>query len=135
MEELIQKINRSLSGQGTNVNADGALAPILTQIVEFITPLIINATSSAQIPGGYNIPRLTAEQVKDCYDAVMAGRKAMVVSEAGNGHFNVLQGDTIGDVFCISYLYYDYALIEYVVNGESVTISYRLLDGTTGDVA
>lgn len=135
MEELNQKINRSLGGQGTNVDADGVLAPILTQIVEFITPLIINATSSAQIPGGYNIPRLTAEQVKDCYDAVVAGRKAMVVSEAGNGHFNVLQGDTIGDEICVNYLYYNYALIEYVVNGESVTISYRLLDGTTGDVA
>lgn len=85
-------------------------------------PFMIAAESSTSV-NGHVAPALTGDQVAVAYNAIVSGRGCIIQSISGE-YFSVQQADTISGHPCISFVYYDYAVLTYHDDG---TIDVKVL--------
>lgn len=74
--------------------------------------------------GGYQVPALTAEQVQQAYNAVVAGRGCIIIDSEEKMHAYINQADCLNDELSIAYLYYSTLLLTYTLSDDSVIITH-----------
>lgn len=128
IEDIKKKIAHAINGQGNQVDVGGALSEVLTAFADELDAikhthaLLIQSTSNTAA-GGYQVPVLTPEQVTLAYNAVVAGRAAIVIDRDEVLHAYVNQADNLNGELSVGILFYSSLLLTYTLNGEAVTIT------------
>lgn len=133
IDELKEQIAKQVEQQGNQVNGS-ELAQILRKFLELTAAagaLTISATAETTI-NGFKVPKLTADQVIQAYNAVATGRGCIIEDPQSGYHNFVIQADTIGADLVINILYFSTMLITYELEGDHVNISYKMIDGQPG---
>lgn len=71
----------------------------------------------------YLVPNLTAENVKDIYDAMSTGQNVIITDNSETYHFSVKQADTDGDNYIICFDFCEVFSLIYTSDGINVVIS------------
>lgn len=90
---------------------------------------VVIVADENQIVNGYQVPKMTSNDVTRAYNAVVAATPCTVTDATENQHFAVNQADTVSDEICVSVLYYDKMLLTYTLSGATVTTDYTEIGG------
>ena len=131
-ETRIEQYLAALAGGNNSVPSDPQtnIEKYLAKLVELnSSPFKIIKAGDSETVGGFAVPKLTVEQVTTIYNAVVAGKGAIVTDENEYAHFVVNQADVISDELTISFLYYNSLLLTYSIENDSVVITYVEVGG------
>lgn len=84
--------------------------------------LLIQSEGDATV-SEYAVPSLTAEQVQQAYNAVVAGRGCIIVDHDEKMHAYVNQADALNDEISIAILFYSTLILTYTLSNGAVTIT------------
>lgn len=113
---LLAAVDRFVNGQGNQAGTE-ALAEILVNMIENSLGAIVTAEQNTEI-NGYQIPKLTEEQILEVYNTIVAGKPCVITDKDGKMHFIPTQGDAINDVISIQIVYFDVMLVTYTDDGS-----------------
>lgn len=86
----------------------------------------IQASTNVRV-NNYDVPQLTAEQVTQAYNAIVAGRNITITDATGNYHLGVTQADLLNGDIAISLIFLNVMLLTYEISGSSVEIQFKNL--------
>lgn len=89
--------------------------------VDLLTSGIVVHAAQNQTLYGYSVPKLTANDVTKCYNAVRAGKSCTVIDTNENCFYVVKQADVVAGDTVICFDYFDVMTIEYMSDGTNVT--------------
>lgn len=112
-------------------NAGDLLAKKADGGVEWKTPGggVVITVEENQTVNGYQVPKMTADDVTRAYNAVVAAIPCTLTDAQENQHFAVNQADTVSSDICVNVLYYDKMLLTYTLSGETVATEYTEIGG------
>lgn len=90
---------------------------------------VVIVVEENQTVNGYQVPKMTADDVIRAYNAVVAAVPCTLTDAQENQHFAVNQADTVSSDICVNVLYYDKMLLTYVLSGDTVTTEYTEIGG------
>lgn len=105
---------------------DGTNSDTALSLQELFGTSNIQASANKAV-NGYQVPDLTAEQVTQAYNAVVAGRSVTITDATGNYHLGVTQADVLNGDLAISLIYLNAMLLTYEISGSSVDIQFKNL--------
>lgn len=90
--------------------------------------LVIQTTETVQVEG-YQVPKLTPEQVTAIYNALASGSTAVVTDPSGNYHFNVDQADNMAGIISCEFKFFNTMYVTYELDNDTVTVTGSLIGG------
>lgn len=90
---------------------------------------VVIVVEENQTVNGYQVPKMTADDVVRAYNAVVAARPCTLTDATEAQHFVINQADTVSDAICVNILYYDKMLLTYSLSGDTVTTEYYEIGG------
>lgn len=87
--------------------------------------IIIETTETENITIGgesYLAPKLTADDIVDVYNAIVAGQQVVIVDPLGMTHFNVIEAIAMDEHPQIVIMYFALAILTYKEEDESIVV-------------
>lgn len=107
----------------SNIDSVG-IQKIINIVKNSLSPLVVHSSANVTA-GGYSVPKLTADNVVNAYNSVIAGKAVIITDKDETMHAFVNQADSLNDEVSIGILYYSYALLTYTLSGDNVAITVK----------
>lgn len=88
--------------------------------------IVVTADTNTTV-NGYQVPALSAEQIQEIYNAVVAGKSVSVVDATEKMYFQGVDADVISNEVFVSFRYFNVMLLEYAEDGS---INFTEIDST-----
>lgn len=132
-QNLIHHVSKLFANKVTYMIWGYPLKDLVVKILDYVDSQAYTGTniqvSENTVVNGYQVPKLTPEQVTKAYNATVKGNQVTITDATEKYHLVVNQADILQEGISISLMFYHVMVLTYIVEGNEVVIEYSAFGG------